>query len=128
MSSLPAPPPPPLRETIFSTEIRSVEYEKSEEQKETVLFDDIGKSLMILVLFDDIGFWSFWYYWSFSMILVSRGHEIIHGDMIISVIIYEKETVLFDDIGESVYTRLVVVMIIMTFIVRVVNCPDSADF
>ena len=54
MSSLPAPPPP-LRETIFSTEIRSVEYEKSEEQKETVLFDDIGESLMILVLFDDIG-------------------------------------------------------------------------
>ena len=52
--SLPALPPP-LRETIFSTEIRSVEYEKSEEQKETVLFDDIGESLMILVLFDDIG-------------------------------------------------------------------------
>ena len=42
LSSLPAPPPP-LRETIFSTEIRSVEYEKSEEQKETVLFDDIGE-------------------------------------------------------------------------------------
>ena len=54
LNSLPAPPPP-LRETIFSTEIRSVEYEKSEEQKETVLFDDIGESLMILVLFDDIG-------------------------------------------------------------------------
>ena len=35
-------PPPPLRETIFSTEIRSVEYEKPEEQRETVLFDDIG--------------------------------------------------------------------------------------
>ena len=67
--SLPAPPlPPPLRETIFSTEIRSVEYEKSEEQKETVLFDDIG---------------------------------------------------------ESTYTRPVVVMTIMKFIVRVVNCPDS---
>ena len=48
LNSLPAPPPP-LRETIFSTEIRSVEYEKSEEQKETVLFDDIGESLMILV-------------------------------------------------------------------------------
>ena len=62
------------------------------------------------------------------MILVSRCHEIIHGDIIMSVIIYEKETVLFDDIGESVYTRLEVVMIIMTFIVRVVNCPDSADF
>ena len=107
MRSLPAPPPP-LRETIFSTEIRSVEYEKSEEQKETVLFDDIGESLMILV---------------------SRGHEIIHNDMIImSVMMSEKEIVLFDDIGESVYTRLVVVMIIMTFIVRVVNCPDSADF
>ena len=42
LNSLPAPPPP-LRETIFSTEIRSVEYEKSEEQKETVLFDDIGE-------------------------------------------------------------------------------------
>ena len=51
--SLPAPPPP-LRETIFSTEIRSVEYEKSEEQKETVLFDDIGEPLILLVLFDYI--------------------------------------------------------------------------
>ena len=39
--------PPPLRETIFSTEIRSVEYEKSEEQRETVLFDDIGELKMI---------------------------------------------------------------------------------
>ena len=54
LNSLSAPPPP-LRETIFSTEIRSVEYEKSEEQKETVLFDDIGESLILLVLFDDIG-------------------------------------------------------------------------
>ena len=43
------PLPPPLRETIFSTEIRSVEYEKSEEQRETVLFDDIGELKMIFV-------------------------------------------------------------------------------
>ena len=45
------PPPPPLRETIFSTEIRSVEYEKPEEQRETVLFDDIGELIFSFLLF-----------------------------------------------------------------------------
>ena len=47
-------PPPPLRETIFSSEIRSVEYEKpgliadDKEQRETVLFDDIGKTVYVV--------------------------------------------------------------------------------
>ena len=43
-----------MRETIFSAEIRSVEYEKpgldEGNQRETVLFDDIGKTILSFAL------------------------------------------------------------------------------
>ena len=43
-----------MRETIFSAEIRSVEYEKpgldEGNQRETVLFDDIGKTILSYAL------------------------------------------------------------------------------
>ena len=43
-----------MRETIFSAEIRSVEYDKpgldEGNQRETVLFDDIGKTILSFAL------------------------------------------------------------------------------
>ena len=43
-----------MRETIFSAEIHSVEYEKpgldEGNQRETVLFDDIGKTILSFAL------------------------------------------------------------------------------